>query len=141
MATKDKTIIREPQVLVFNEKHGERYFHVPNDETLFAVALHVLTERNAEGYWYYKPEPKEKPEAPDVTEEQIATLPKSLQPAAAQKLREYKRALRDYQDSVEDYESIEKALRDKDGRVAWECIRDRGDHEGYSLERYEKIES
>ena len=71
------------------------------------------------------------------------TLPKSLQPAATQKLREYKRALRDYQESVEDYEAIEKALRDKDGRTAWECIRDRGDHEyeGYNLERYEKIES
>jgi len=68
MATRnqDRTIVSQPCVLVFKEKHGDRYFHVPNDETLFAAALHVLKERHADGYWYHKPESTDKPELPDV---------------------------------------------------------------------------
>jgi len=140
MATREqRPIIREPHVLVFKEKHGDRYFHVPDDAALFAAALSVLTERKKEGYWYYKPE--KKPEPPDVTEEQVATLPKSVQVNATVKIRAYKDALRRYEEEVEDFEEIERAVREKDGRAAWQILSDHGDgeYEGYDLERYEKV--
>lgn len=36
---------RGPKLLVFREKHGERYFLVQNEAQLHAIALHVLQER------------------------------------------------------------------------------------------------
>jgi len=38
-------IVTEPMLLIFEEKHDNRYYHIPDDTTLFQVALHVLTER------------------------------------------------------------------------------------------------
>jgi len=136
----NRPIITKPQLLVFKEKHGERYFHVPDDAALFKAALKVLSERFEEGCWYYKPE--DKPEPPDVTEAQIETLPKSLQAAAMQKRREYNNKLRDYQFELEIFELIEKAIEKKDGRAAWRILKDRaeGEYEGCDLERYESVE-
>jgi hypothetical protein len=135
-----RPLIKEPQLLVFEEKHGNRYFYIPDDKTLAAAALKVLTERYEEGYWYY--EPGEKPKAPDFTKEQITTLPESMRPAAEKKLREYEAACRQYATEVEDYERIVKAVKTKDGKLAWKALYDRqdGEYERVKLERLESIE-
>jgi hypothetical protein len=133
-------IIREPKLLVFKEKHGQRYFYVHNDKALFKAALKILTERAKEGYWYYKPE--EPPKAPDFTKEQIATLPESMRADATKKLQQYTDACRRYDAEVEDYNEIQEALKTKNGKLAWQCLRNRsdGEYEGCSLERIESTE-
>lgn len=141
-AAQTAPIVNQPMLLVFNEKHGDRYFNVPNDEALFAAALKIVTERFEQGYWYVEPEENEKPAAPDFTKEQIATLPESMREAAQKKLREYERSLHDYNELVDGYARIKKAVDEKDGRVAWEVIRDRCDaeYEGYALKPFESVE-
>jgi hypothetical protein len=43
-------------VLVSKEKHGDYYYPAGTDEELAASALQILTERDAEGYWYHDPD-------------------------------------------------------------------------------------
>jgi hypothetical protein len=50
-----RPFISEPSILVIKEKHGDRYFNVPDDKTLFAVALMIVTARLRDGWWYEKP--------------------------------------------------------------------------------------
>lgn len=45
-----------PKVLVLNEKHGDRYFHIESKKHLLDTALKILVERDNEGYWYDKDE-------------------------------------------------------------------------------------
>lgn len=137
-----RPIVAQPSVLIFKEKHGKRYFHVPDDKALFAAALHVLAERKEDGYWYPSPPFGDTPEEPDVKPEDIEKLPKSLQATAKKKLDAYRAAMVEIQDDVLEHAAIEKALADKDGRAAWECLRNRRDaeYEGFDLERYEDLD-
>lgn len=136
-----RPLVPEPRLLVLEEKHGKRYFHVPNEAALFKLALGLLKERHKAGYWYCKPDPKDKPEPPDVTAEEIEKLPKSLQNSARTSLRNYTAALRSYEDEVNDYTAIVKAVREKDGQAAWTLLFDRRDYEyeGVRLERYNEV--
>lgn len=135
--------IKEPMLLVFKEKHGDRYYHVVDDKMLLAVALKILTERFEEGYWYGEPSDlPDPPKAPDFTKEQVEAMPESLRPAAYKKLHDYAVAMRQYNEEVDDYRRIEKAVREKDGREAWQALNDRSDaeYEGFNLERYESVD-
>ncbi len=134
-------IIRAPSVLVFKEKHDNRYFYVTSDEALFAAALHVLAGRHADGYWYTKPAAEREPAPPDVTREQIDSLPESLRAKARENLRDYRIALQEYTRAVEVYDSIVKAIEEKNGRKAWEILSARGAHEyeGCTIARCETV--
>jgi hypothetical protein len=101
----------------------------------------VLTGRAEDGYWYYKPE--EPPKAPDFTKEQVASMPESMRADATKKLQKHAEAMRYYDREVEDYNEIQKALKTRDGKLAWQCLRDRSngmEYEGCSLERIESTE-
>lgn len=65
-----------------------------------------------------------------------------LREEARKKLAYYKRELAYHEDEVENYARIEKAMKEKDAKLAWECIRDagEGEYEGYSIERAEALE-
>lgn len=136
-----RPLVPEPRLLVLAEKHGKRFFHIPDEATLFKFALSILKERHKAGYWYGKPDAKDKPETPDVKAEEIDNLPKSLQDDARKKLRQYANELSAYERDVEAYEAIVKAIREKDGRAAWALLYDRRDYEYESieLEHYNRI--
>ncbi len=131
---RERLIISAPSILVFEEKNGKRYFYVANDKALFAAALKVLRDRNRDGYWWSKPG---KPTAPDITEEQIPNLPKSLHDTAKEALAEYKEELRDYERDV----AIQKAIREKDGKMAWRLLyaRRHAEYETVELEPCETV--
>lgn len=42
----------QQKIIVFKEKHGNRYFDASTDEKVQAVALKIFNERLKEGYWY-----------------------------------------------------------------------------------------
>ena len=144
---KDGPIVTEPVLLVFEEKlvfeeeHGSRRYHIPDDATLFKASLKVLTERNEEGYWYPEPE-GEAPTPPDVKEADIPNLPKSLQDAARKQIRTYLESKRDYDKERVEYDAIQKAIESEDGRAAWDILYDRRDaeYEGVTLEHYDTLD-
>ena len=144
MATTQKraprSLVEKPSVLIFKEKHGSRYFSVTNDKELFAVALKVLTERFKDGYWYYAPGFTHT--KPDFTEEQIKAMPLSLREEAWKKFNAYKTAVRQYELERSDYDAIVKAVNTKDGKAAWDCLRNHNDgqYEGYEIEGFESLE-
>lgn len=127
--------VESPSVLICHEKHGERYYFVVNDEELFKAALSIVRGRLKEGYWYH--EPGSPPTPPDYSEEDILKLPASLQAPARKKVGEYKQASRFWQDTSDDWDSVNSICASADGSAAWRLLRDRSDHEceRVSLER------
>lgn len=125
--------VTQRSVLVLKEKHGNIYYVVDNDEELFAVALAVISGRLALGYYYYDPGPEP---TIDLTKEKITYLPESLQADGRRKLREHQEKLKWWRHESETWEILNQAVKERDGRRAWEALRDRGDweYEGYSLE-------
>ncbi len=131
---KNRIWCEKPKLLILYEKHGEAYYHIANDEALFATALMILTGRLNSTYWYYNPS-DEKPEAPaELTTEALEKLPTSLQAEGKKLLARYKRELCDWQENMETFAMIQKAVSDKDGQLAWQVLQERSDHE------YERVE-
>jgi hypothetical protein len=133
-------IVTEPTLLVFKEKHGERYFNIPDDTALFAACLKVVSERLKEECWYLEPD-GEVPKTPDFTREQIASMPESMRADAEKKLAAYIREMQEFNEEIADFAKIKEAVESRDGRAAWQIVCDRGryEYEGYSLERFESI--
>jgi hypothetical protein len=133
-----RPIIEEPKLLVLHEKHGELYFHIPDEPTLFKVALDIVTKRAKSGYWYIDPE-EYKPITPSMTKEAAEALPEGpARKAALQEQATYKRERAVYADALETAEYIAKAINEKDGRAAWQVLRDHsdGEYQRVSLEAY-----
>lgn len=74
------------QIVVFREKHGDRYFDASTAELKALSFLTVLRERVEEGYWYYRQyeQPTLKLSSEQkallaLTDEQLAGLPTAMQ--------------------------------------------------------------
>lgn len=124
--------VTRPSVLVLHEKHGKQYFYVPDEEALFKAALEVLKARNC-AHYYYKPE---HPKDPGITKEQVEALPEVMKAEGKKKLSTYDQEIRQYEDCLRMYETIQKTIEEGDGRAAWRILRDRndGEYERVSLE-------
>jgi hypothetical protein len=136
---KPRPAIEEPSLLVLHEKHGDLYFHVPNEAALFKVALDIVEKRLRAGHWYLDPKDYE-PKAPSVSKEQADALPDGpVKKAALQELSGHVRAVKEYRWIKEGWELIHKAVKEKDGRLAWKVLRDHsdGEYQRVTVERYE----
>lgn len=122
-------------VLVLHEKHGRLYYHIPNLEELHKVALKVLWGRMTSGNWYVEPQ---EPESPGFTEEAIQALPKALQTDARLTLVNYRRAVHEYEAEAEWFQDAQRALKEQDGKSAWQLLTARNDaeYERVTLEPY-----
>ncbi len=64
-------------ILIFEEKHGSRYFRAETREQLAAACLKIVKERHEAGWYGYSTDPdyeKNKPKPPDcmgMTKDQI----------------------------------------------------------------------
>lgn len=128
-----------PGVVVCEEKHGNRYYHAPDETTLHKIALMILGGRLKAGYWYYKPTAKDKPKAPDYTNPtEIDTLRGEIKAKAVSALRGFQSEMKRYEQDVEDFNDIERAVKEQDGKLAWEILRFRsgGEYEKVALEFY-----
>lgn len=128
-----RPFVERPIVLVLHEKHGNQYFYIPDEEALFRAALEVLTSRNKENYFYFKPEIPN----PELTKEQVDSLPPALKKEGEKKYLARKELILRQKYEAEEYESIQSTIKEKDGRKAWRILRDRngGEYERVSLER------
>lgn len=138
-----RPVIDKPSLLVLNEKHGDRYFHVEDDAALFRAALTVVLQRYKEGYWYANPMDCDQPKNPGMTMEQAKTLPDGpIRVAAVAAVNQYRQACREVDDLTDTWNIIQKAVNDRDGRLAWQVLRDYsdGEYQRVSIEPYSKIE-
>lgn len=125
------TLVRKPSVLVAHEKHGDSYFHVPDDEALGRVALHILKERLKTGWLYVRPE---EPKPLDFTKEDIAKLPESMREQAQKKWDQYSSEKKYVRNESIWFEDMDQAIREENGKLAWACLTERNDAEYEALE-------
>lgn len=144
------------RILIEEGKHSTEYYDVSTNELLAATALKILTERFKQN-WYWKPtNPNEQAQHIILlTEEQIEKLPEHLQEPERKKLRSKKFQEAEYLRQLEDYQEIERIVKEKDvsitpikrknGKVyleldipAWNALEARCDYE-YEEVRLEKL--
>lgn len=126
------------RVLVAVEKHCRRYWVIENDQQLGLAALAILKGRHKDGYWYLKPE---EPKKPSMTAAQVEALPAGrVRDAANEELRIYQREQRWFERESQQYADIQKAIKTKDGALAWQILKARRDYE-YEELHLEQTES
>lgn len=120
--------IGKGSILVLHEKHGNRYYSIPTLEALYAAALATINERNEEG-WFDEPE---QPKPFEFTDVQIDTMEESETKDYLKKafLRR-KDDMKQYYEDLDDWNAIQKVVKDQDGRVAWQIMRF---HKSYEYE-------
>lgn len=133
-----RPVVEEPSLLICHEKHGDLHFHVPDEDAVFHTALDIVTKRLKAGHWYVNPKDYE-PKNPGMTKEQAEALPEGpIRKAALQEIASHQRQIREYEGFKESWDAIHKAISEKDGRLAWQVLRDYsdGEYQRVSIERY-----
>ena len=127
------------QIVIFHEKHGDRYFVSNSQKDLEAVALKVVLERDGEGYWYYFD--SEKSTEPKVSKADGLKLGGRLKEASVLEWIDYERNLREYNYEQKDKETLQKIKTEKNGELALKFLRSRRDaeYEGFDIEEPEKF--
>lgn len=131
-------------VLVFQEKHGDRKFKVPTVESLYKVALKVLADRME--YDIVEPDDSDRPNI-GFTKEDLTNgkFPEgSLILAAAQKVwKDAQSQDSEYQIAAQQLKDATKALKEKDGALAFSVLESRNDweYEGFTWDSLETEES
>jgi hypothetical protein len=130
-------------LVVFREKHGERFFHVKSEEEFGKACLKVLRERFTGG-WYGSREEveREKPKPPEIADEEaIAKLPGQLREFAAGKMKSYKKSLFEWERNSMMLGMAAAAAKDGDQKMAAKVIEWRRDYEyeGYDFLKLEEV--
>lgn len=125
----DKKLVKDRRILVCQEKHGTPLYDIPDDEALFRTALFILKER-VKDQWIVPPSEDEAPVSPGMTREQAEALPEgSIKRSSQNLLKQYEEAMKRHRKDLEEWASVEKALKEKDGKAAWSILQGRRDYE------------
>lgn len=127
-----------PLLVVQKQKHVTNYYLAHDRDELMRVFVAML-RNNQKAQYYYKPD---KPVLKDaLTAEQIAALPERLQESERRRLDDNRRAMAEYEHDLENWNNIQKAIKDSDGEAAYQVLHDRRDaeYEGWDFETLEKI--
>lgn len=127
-----------PQLIVFNEKHGNNYFLVESKEAEEKMYLNVLTERNKYGYysWMKEYKPYRIDPVPTYTKEDIYSMPDSMGAEKKRLMNEYLKYERSEKEAAsirENWIKIQEAIEKNNGKLAHELISEfsDGEYEGY----------
>lgn len=123
----------DPQIVVFNEKHGDLHYIIYSADDFRKICLSLVKERNQYG-WYSHFEYEKMPVIPTFTKESISTLPTEFQVEATKTWLKYERDMKSYKEFQSLTELLKKAL-DGDGYAAAELIEEMngGEYEGYEI--------
>jgi|SRR5579859_3307873 len=137
-------------VLVFTEKHSTRYFDASTLRAMLKSCLKVLTERRQNARWWYgeaesledfKAYMKEHGYYPSMTRDQVNALPPgSVRKAAEEEIRYYQERLAEREEHEEFLKLCDEAIAAKDGRLAYEALDMRNQHE-YERMNIESVET
>lgn len=131
------------RLLFFKEKHSELICHVPTKEKFFKVCLWMLERRLREGF-YSKPEeiwddPPSKEKIQELEENKKKIKNNVVRDLVQNQIDEEKFDYKQYRNYCKWYEWMEKALKEKNGQMAYACLCDRNDYEYESFEMYHMI--
>ena len=127
-----------PYILIAEEKDDTRYFVLNSKEDLFKVCLKLLKERATLGYWYNQDEPTSPPGIPPYTKEEMEGLKGKAKEGAMEEWLTYNSYLREYEIQKQLATDIKKALKEKNGELAFRVLDARGyEYEQIKLERPE----
>jgi hypothetical protein len=99
----------DPQIVVFNEKHGDRHYIIRSAEDFEKICLSLVKERNEFSWYSWLDNPTE-PVAPSFTKESIDTLPLEFQAEAKKSWERYNKLLSEYKETKSLFDLREKAL-------------------------------
>jgi len=122
------------RILIFKEKHGDRYFLVSTEEEMKLICKKIFEERDAQGWYSWQVNQKE-PVKPDFEEASIENLPKSMKDDATKKWKDYKRELSNFKELQENLELYKRA-KEGDATACYYFLDEQrdGEYEGYSFE-------
>lgn len=117
----NKQFVGKGSILILHEKHGDKFYSIPTLEALYAAALATLSERLEEG-WFYEPEQPEIKN--EFTPEEIEKIKKSSYGETfVKQYDEHHAGLKQYKEDLEDWNTINQAIKTEDGRTAWQVMR------------------
>lgn len=125
-----------PQLLVLKDKHEDSYYLVNDVDALWRTALAILEKRIKDRY-IQEPYALRENQVEEVSDDIIDKLPDAMR-AKAYKDKAYNQKAKTRHDrDVAQWADIQKALKDGNGVLAYEVLRDRKDaeYEGFSFER------
>lgn len=135
-------------VVVFKEKHGDRYFVVNSPDALYRASLEVLKERyNNEWYnWMkdHKPYEGTNTVRPTYTLAEVNALPESMSNEKEKMTKEINKWAKEDKEAAEireTFTSIEKAISEKDGQAAYSILSELkdGEYEGFQVIETQKV--
>lgn len=124
----------DKRIIIFSEKHGDRYFSAKTIEDIGAVCLKVARERIKDGYWYDTTPYYGK--SPEVTQEEIDALPDGALKNRLQKEIELYNDRKNREDRKFDrLRKLVSAVKEGDEKAARMLIDERKDYEyeGYEI--------
>lgn len=126
-----------PVIIVCEEKHGTQYFSASNTEDIGRAALHLLKERNSQGYY---PKPDDLPEKPQNKPEEMVD-PQMIK-FCKEQWKRYDSVLESLVQEREFYKSVQKALKENDYVIAAGLLEDRDgcEYEGFVIETLTEVE-
>lgn len=127
---KDDEVVIPTKILVDNNKYGQDYYSIPTIKDLYKVALRLLEIRFDNNCFYKYDIPNEL----DYTYEDVEKMPESFRKDAKSKLDNHNKHIKECKEVNNEYETVKKAIDEKNGNLAWTIIKNR---EGYE---YEKID-
>ena len=120
------------RILVLEEKHGTFFLNASTSPKLNRAALSVVKARlHPDWGYYYEEDP---PESINITQEDIDKLPDGRgKETLKRQLEQYKKAFSHYERDRQDYEDAKRAVKTKDGKLAWQLLANRSNR-GYEYE-------
>lgn len=128
-----------PQLLICKEKHGERYYYLPTEAHLHAVALDIVKTRFVEGWYGSSEESFSSDEDLDGLKVQVNSIADpDLRRGAAAELKRKHHAAAMAREGLDDFLAARRAVTTDDGELAWELLHARASAE-YEYVRLESL--
>ncbi len=124
---------RPGQILVFKEKHGNRYFLAEIKEQVYDACLKILKERE----WMIV-EPEE-PELEDEYQNMVFEPGSVFEKAQIDIIKRNQNKTLTYNEMMKQYKLARFAIEESNGRIAWRVLSDRCDYE-YEYFEFEQLE-
>jgi hypothetical protein len=111
-------------LIILHEKHGTRNVVSESSDGFFKFFLELLKDRKDFGYFH---EPDE-PQSPSMSEDAANALPAGpVKKMALAEIENYKQSLRFYKNDRNEFLTVNKALEEGNGRLAYSILKSRSD--------------
>lgn len=125
------------KIIMFEEKHTNRYFEYNSVEKFYKIFLKIFNERYEQGWFKYGE--VNKPKSLKMSVEEINALKdEDVKKIAQDKYDEYQRELKQYEQYRKFNETVERVSKEQDAPAAYSILRGRN---GYEYEKFEIIET